>query len=66
MDYEEYNRALESYRSVACYTIDALETVIDTLKGSIYQSTNDLIIEILKERLETVELNLDIIREDNY
>lgn len=60
------NEVLESYRNVACYTIDALEMVIDTLKGSIYQSTDDLIIEILKERLETVELNLDIIREDNY
>lgn len=65
-DLEDDIKALGAYRDVAHYTIDALESVIEIIRSSIYKSTDDAITEILKERLETIELNLSVIREDNY
>jgi len=66
MEYEEDIKALEAYRDVAHYTIDCLEVILINLQDTIYKNTDDVVNEILRERLEMIESNLIIIREDNY
>lgn len=56
---------MEAYRNVAHYSIDCLEVIIIKLQDTLYKSTDDVVNEILKERLEMIELNLSIIRDDN-
>ena len=66
MECEEDIKALEAYRDVAHYTIDCLEVILIKLQDTIYKNTDDAVNEILRERLETIEKNLTLIREDNY
>lgn len=63
--YEDDVKALDAYRNVAHYTIDCLEVIIIKLQDPLYKSTDDVVNEILKERIEMIELNLSIIRDDN-
>lgn len=64
--YEDDVKALEAYRNVAPYTIDCLEVIIIKLQDTLYKSTDDVVNEVLKERIETIELNLSIIKDDNH